>query len=201
MALNGPVTKDTTTLALGLAQIRVGVSATNIASLEPVLTASESIGALTESRFESTVEWWNHESGFPLLEDNVVALREKASLSGTMEEITPLNLAIGRGNDPTTVPQSGFAAHSGEIKLGDRAVTTATPDYVRVEARYVYPDGTSILDIIFPRAQVTSALELDFQKEDNAKVPVTFEAKRADSAVTGGHAVWDDRPLGWLKWS
>jgi len=201
MALNGPVTVDTTTLALGLAQIRVGESATHIATLEPALSSSDSVGSLTESRFESSVEWWNHESGFPLLEDNVVALREKASLSGMMEEITPLNLAIGRGKDPTTSPQSGFDAHSGEILLGDRAVSAATPDYVRVEARYVYPDGSSTLDIIFPRAQVTSALELDFQKDDNAKVPVTFEAKRADSEVTDGNAVWDDRPLGWLKWA
>ncbi len=34
---SGPLTKDTTTIALGLAQIRVGASATNIASTVPRL--------------------------------------------------------------------------------------------------------------------------------------------------------------------
>ena len=39
-------------------------------------------------------------------------------------------------------------------------------------------------------------MEIDLQKEDGAAVPIVFEAKRSDSDVSGGHAVWDSMPLG-----
>lgn len=201
MAISGPVTKDTSSLTLGLAQIRVGSSSSHIAAVEPQLTAANSVGSLTSSKLTLETEWWRHEAGFPLLEDYVIALREKAMLEGELEEITPLNLAISRGKDPTGAREAGFTAHSGEVLLGDKAVSGAAPDYVRVEARYTFPNGSNYMDVIFPRAQVTSTAELDLQKEDNAKIPVTFEAKRADSEVSGGNAVWDDRPLGWVKFS
>ena len=41
----GPLTKDTTTIALGLAQVRIGASAANITKQHPVLAAAASIGA------------------------------------------------------------------------------------------------------------------------------------------------------------
>ena len=42
MARSGPVTKDTSTVALGLAQIRVGNAATNIGTVAPVLASGDS---------------------------------------------------------------------------------------------------------------------------------------------------------------
>jgi hypothetical protein len=41
---------------------------------------------------------------------------------------------------------------------------------------------------------------MDLQSEDAATVPIIFEAKRADSEVSGGNAVWDDKPLGRIAW-
>lgn len=195
MARAGPVTKDTSTVALGLAQIRVGDSATSIHLVSPQFTSTDSIGALANTKFTGNVDYWRLESGFPLLEDLVIPLRETAMMECAVKEITPFNLALAKGIDPTG---GGYTeAHSGEVALG--AMTA--PEFIRMEARYTYPNGTNYLDIIFPRAQVISSIELDFQSEDNVNSPLTFEAKRADSEVSGGNAAWDDKPLGRLAWS
>jgi hypothetical protein len=65
-----------------------------------------------------------------------------------------------------------------------------------MEAVYTFPDNQSQMVIIFPRANVVSSMELDLKAEDAAVVPITFEAKRGDSGVTGGNAAWDSMPLG-----
>lgn len=192
MSRTGPVTKDTSTVALGLAQIRVGASAGNIASIGSVLLAANSIGALANTKFAGKVDYWKLESGFPMLEDYTIPLRENAALECAFKEITPFNLAMARGIDPTTYT----GAHSGEINLG----TLSAPAYIRMEAIYTFPNGSNHLYIVFPRAQCTSGLEIDLQAEDAAAVPCTFEAKRADSEMSGGNAAWDIRPLGRIYW-
>ncbi len=83
-------------------------------------------------------------------------------------------------------------AHSGEVTLG----TMSSPAFVRVEAIYTYPNQINHLYIIFPRANVTSSMNLNFAAQDNANVPITLEAKRADSGVVGGHVAWNNAPLG-----
>lgn len=293
MARSGPVTRDTSTVALGLAQVRVGNSAANIASEDSVLASTNSIGALGSTKFTGNVDYWKLESGFPMLEDLSIPLRESAMLEVTYKEISSYNLALARGIDPTadisatitevksnttlgtttgdlavtddggviddewtvvftgseagsifgketghladfaaldseiapdnsgnpyfSIPANFFSgtwaadetyvfkttpyvagtsayasAHGGEIKLG----AMAAPAFIRMEAVYTYPNGTNHMYIIFPRANVTSSTELDMQAEDAAAPPMTFEAKRADSDMSGGNAVWDDMPLG-----
>ena len=287
----GPVTKDTSTVAVGLAQIRVGLSAVNVSSATPVLTPADSMGALADTKFNTTAEYWKLESGFPALEDLSIPLKEAASLECSFKEITPRNMALARGIDPFsvgtgwkasdvakvksaagvvdttkdvgtfgvgtvadtytitftsataygvtsmkgdtisgtgaigsasaftigaaaaftipanfitgtiasgdvfrfTIMKDGYADnHSGAIGLGG----LKAPDYIRMEAVYTYPNGVNTMTIIFPRANVTSSMELAFQASDNAAPAVTFEAKRADSEVSGGSAVWDEMPLG-----
>jgi hypothetical protein len=100
MARSGPVTKDTSTIPLGLAQIRVGNSATNIDQAVAVLLAAASIGALANTKFTGNVDFWKLESGFPLLEDLSLPIREAASLECAFKELTPYNLALARGIDP-----------------------------------------------------------------------------------------------------
>lgn len=190
MARSGPVTKDTSTVPLGLAQIRIGASASNIGQINPVLTASDSIGALANTKYVGDAEFWKLESGFPLLEDTVIPLRMAAALECAFKEVTPYNMAMAHGIDPTD--GSYTLVHSGEVPLG----VLTTPDYIRMEALYTFPNGSNYMDIIFPRAQVIGTIEVDFQAEDSAAVPVRIEAKRADSEVSGGHAVWDAKPLG-----
>lgn len=186
----GPVTKDTSTVALGLAKILVGPSLSNIAEKDQVLDEHEnSLGALNSTNFTSDVEYWRMSSGFPAMEDLVIPLRESAQLECEFRELHPQNLAYARGIDATG---GGYDAHSGEITLG----TLSAPAYVRMEAIYTYPNKTNHMYIIFPRAQATSSMELSFAQEDNANVPLTFEAKRADSDVSGGDAAWDNSPLG-----
>ncbi len=193
MARTGPTTKDTSTVVLGLAQIRVGAAAANVNNIHPALTSASSIGAMASTKFTSSIELWRLESGFPLLEDMTIPIREKASLECAFKEITPMNVAFARGVDAT----SGYAlAHSGEIALG----ALASPDFVRMEAFYTYPDGDNEMVIIFPRAQATPNTEIDMRVEDAAASPITFEAKRADSETSGGSSVWDAKPLGRILW-
>lgn len=197
MARSGPVTKDTSTVALGLAQIRIGESAANVGTPIPVLTSTDSIGALADTKFTSTIEVWKLESGFPLMEDHQIPIREVAMLECSFKEITPYNVALSRGVDPTG---GGYdLVHSGEVKLGD--FDQRDIDYIRMEARYTFPNGTNYMDIIFPRAQAVPNTELDMQSEDAVASPISFESKRADSEVSGGSAVWDDRPLGSIQFS
>lgn len=186
----GPTTRDTSTLALGLAQVRVVASATNIDSIHAVSSTSDSIGSLTATKFVGETEYWRHYSGFPLKEDYVIPLREKAQLECNFEEIKPYTLALAKGIDPTD--GSYDSAHTGEIALG----AAAAPEYIRMEAVYTYPNGSNTMTIIFPRAQVTSTMEMDLQAEDSAKPAVTFESKLADSTQEGGSALWDSMPLG-----
>jgi hypothetical protein len=196
MARKGPVTKDTSTIALGLAQIRIGDSATNITDIHAALTASDSIGALANTKFMGNTDWFKLESGFPLIEDFTTPIREAAGLECSFKEITPFNMALAYGFDPNSGEFASMTVHSGEVGFGNRVA----PAYVRMEAVYTYPNGTNYMYIIFPRAQVSATVEIDLQSEDAAAVPVTIEGKRADSEVTGGNAVWDDKPLGRIAW-
>lgn len=197
MAMKGPVTKDTTAVALGMAQIRIGVSATYIGNTTLQLTASDSIGAMANTKFVGNTDWYKLESGFPLLEDVTIPIRETASLECAFKEVTPANMLLAYGLDPNAAAYVGNTAHSGEVPLGARI----SPAYVRMEARYTYPSGTDYMDIIAPRAQVSSSIEVDMMPEDAAAVPVVFEFKRADSEITGGNSAWDSKPLGSIQWT
>jgi len=193
--MSGPVTIDTSSLMIGLAQVRVGASATNIAFTAPVLSASDSVGAMADVKFVGNTDWYKHEAGFPLLEDYTVPIREGARIECGVEEGNPFNFALAYGIDPTGGTYAN--THSGEVVLGGRTA----PAYVRCEVTYTYPNGENYMYIIGPRAQVTANIEMEFQKESNASVPIMFEFKTADSNVSGGSAVWDNRPLGRIFWS
>lgn len=299
---HGPITKDPTSWALGLMQVRVGASLSNIASITPVLTQSHSLGAMANTKYLGTAEFFKQMSGFPETEDGVIPLRESAALECGFKELTPYNMAIARGLDPTAsvaasvdqdvsvvsaagttsgdilvsengldwgvideewtviftgatagvivgktvghvhtfsgltsamqvtddggtdhyfvLPASFFTGtwapndtyvfhthaggsslysnnHSGDIGLGG----LAQPVDVRVEAVYTFPNGTNTLTYIFPRAQVVAQMESDFNAEDAAVIPVTFESKNASSNVTTGNAAWDSMPLGRVIWA
>ena len=199
MPRSGPVTKDTTTVALGLAQIRIADYSGEIANPHPALVAANSIGALANTKYTGNTDWFKLESGFPLLEDFTTPIREAAMLECAFKEITPLNMAIAHGKNPNE-PQYQSTVHSGEVTLGGRV----SPAFIRMEAQYTYPDGVNRMYIIFPKAQISASVEADLATEDAAAVPMVIEAKRADSEVTGtypGNVVWDDKPLGRIVWT
>lgn len=184
---SGPLTKDPGAVALGLAQIRIGVAATNIASTTAVLLAANSIGALANTKFTGKTDYWKLESGFPLLEDLSLPIRESCILECAFKELSMANLQLARGIDPSDEYSDTNIALGGLV----------APEFVRMEAVYTFPDGLNQMVIIFPRANVVSSMEIDLKAEDAAAVPITFEAKRADSGITsGGNAAWDAMPLG-----
>ena len=287
----GPITKDTTAVALGLAQIRVGVAATNINTATPALTVNDSIGALGSTKFTSSVDFWTLESGFPANTDMKIPLKETVEMEVSFKEITPYMMALARGIDPASVGagwtfgkvakvvsaagvvdaakpvgtsgngtivdtftitfssataysvtalsgvavtgtgaigsisvftigaqpafsipaafitgtiaagdvfrfsvmKSGYSNnHSGTINLG----TMKAPDYVRMEAVYTYPNGTNTMTIIFPRANVTSNTEVNFNATDAAAPTITFTSMNAASTSSGGSAAFDNAPMG-----
>jgi len=194
MARQGPVTKDTSTIAIGLMQIRIGNSADNITKPGAELSASDSIGALANTKYVGNTDWYKLESGFPLIEDYTVPIREAAHLECAFKEVTPETMALAHGTD---ISAGGYAVHSGEVALGGRTA----PDYVRMEAVYTYPNGTNYMTFIFPRAQVSANVEIDTAAEDSAAVPIVIESKNASSDVTGGDAIWDAKPLGKIEWT
>ena len=186
----GPITKDTSSLALGLAKIRVAASESFISLKRAALSGEAmSVGALANTKFVGQTDWYKHQSGFPMLDDYVIALRDSAAMECAAEEMTPYNFAMIMGIDPTTGAYG--LAHSGEIDLGSRV----SPAYLRMEAEYYFPNGTNKMVIVFPRAQVVSNAEFDLQKEEAANLPMVFESKRADNHVTYG-STWTACPLG-----
>lgn len=194
MARYGPIVTSTGSLALGLAQIRVGASATNIADIQPALTSTDSLGAMANTKFMGNTDFFKFESGYPLLEDITTVTRETAALECAFHEISPQNMAYAYGIDATT----GYdTATSGEVPLGNRGV----PVYLRMEALYTFPNKSNTMTIIFPRAQITSSNELDLQSESATAVTIVFEAKTASSDQTDGDAVWNDKPLGRIAWA
>jgi hypothetical protein len=109
--MSGPVTVYAQSWALGLAQIRIGDSAGNMASTVPVLGNPKTLGAMANTKYVGNVDFFKQESGFPLSEDGVIPLREGAAFECAFKELTPYNIAIARGLDPT-------AARSAGVKMG-----------------------------------------------------------------------------------
>lgn len=122
MARTGPITKDTSTVQLGLSQIRVGKSAPFITTTTPVLAAADSLGAMASTALNSESEYWDLESGFPLALDATYPLRETNTLECAFREITPKNLAISRGMDPF----ADIASSISELSLNSTLGTTNT---------------------------------------------------------------------------
>lgn len=192
MAIKGPNTKDASTLVIGLMSIMVDKASTHISTSGAALNkTTHSVGSLNNSSLTVDRETKIHESGFPLLKDKVIVLRETLQLTGEMEEITRKNLTIALAKDPSVV-----TGKSGEITFG----TLSAPQDLRVEGLYEFPDGDE-MRVILPRAQVETGIELGFQKEDWGNMSVTFTAQKADSSVSVGNAVWDAAPLGKIVFS
>ncbi len=289
----GPITRDASTVQLGLSQIRIARAATHITNIAPALVAADSMGAMASTSFNSETEYFDLESGFPLSLDATFPMRETNMLECAFKEVTPKNLALSRGMDPFsdmaaaiiilatttavgafvtddlvvtdaggvvtdtwnvvftdatnykvygqatglvggsdittefapdnggnpyfTIPANHFSGtwaadegqtfgtvamttgsaafdnvHAGSIPLG----TIAAPKYLRVEAVYTFPDPTYKMIIIFPRANITSSLNIDQQPEDIAAVTMSVKAMGASSDTAGGNAVWDNMPNG-----
>ena len=195
---SGPTTKNSGSAMIGLMQVRIGVSATNITNIWSVLPAGSQIGALANTKYTGNVDWWDFESGYPAQIDGSFPIRESSMVEGAFMEQTPYNLALAHGLDPNAGAVSGEYSQlfSGEIRLGARAA----PAYLRAEIIATYPDKVHHQYIIYPKAQIKSQVEMESQKEEGMSVPMTITSTPADSGVTGGDAVWDEMPLGRIYW-
>lgn len=291
----GPRTKSPQNIALGLMDIRLGNSAANIGTTTPVLTSSNSLGALADASYTFSKEFYQHRSAFPAVLDLVIPTSGDEMITCSVEEISPYALAVSQGIDPTSagsawvgtaysvvsstagtyntaddidggadaesdtyrvvfltattysvysdsrgkltgdqigegdttalstftdgavellsIPASYFtgtwaaddlftfammkegyaSATTGEILLGN----LSSPDYLRVEGVYTFPDASFDMVVIFPRAMaMTDNGELAFANDASATISMTFTATPADDSISGGNSVWNASPLG-----
>lgn len=121
--VHGPITKNTSLWAPGLMQIRVGNSADNIATIAPVLTSTHSIGALANTKIVSTPEYFKIKSGFPVMIDGIIPLKEDCAAQCAFREISPYNMALARGIDPTASVDPTATA---DVAINSTAGTTAS---------------------------------------------------------------------------
>lgn len=213
MARSGPVTKDTSTIALGLAQIRVGVSATHIANTDVALVAADSMGAMASTKLVSNVEHWKLQSGFPQLEDMTVPLSETAALECEFKEITAKNLALARGIDPfASIAAAIYGGTSVTVGGGTTGVITADDDGGVSDAfTVVFTSATAVA--IYGAAEghigdftdITAAIEPDNSGNPYFSIPANFfdanwlvdETYSFHSiAATTGTAAYDDNHAG-----
>jgi len=128
MARTGPLTRNTSAVALGLAQIRIGNSADHIANAAAALAASDSIGALGQTAFSASIELWKMLSGFPQLEDLTIPTSETSSMECTFKELTAYNMALARGLDPNGAHSATIDEVSIASSLGTTTGTLAVTD-------------------------------------------------------------------------
>jgi len=184
----GPITKDVSTVQLGLSQIRVGLAASYISNTGAALSESDSLGAMAATSFTSEKEYHIREDGYPLTPKPPYAISETNTLGCAFKEITPKTLALSLGMSPATFSNP----HAGTIPLGG----VAPPQPLRVEAVYTFPGSTYQMIIIFPMANITSGLKLEHQLDTPAAVTLSIKAINAASNAVGGNAVWDTMPNG-----
>lgn len=174
--------KERETVALGLGKISIGPSVANLATITQALTSTDYFSALTEVSFVINKQFKKQitvKDSVELLQDVFVS-GSTLGISVTFIEILQKTLSYALGGD-------GGATELGSLLLTD-------PEDLRVELEYLYPNKTDKMIVILPRAVVTSSLPFSFEEEDNADVPVTFLAKRADLEVGG--SAWATYPYG-----
>jgi len=151
---SGPVTRDTSTVALGLAKILIGPYQANVTQNQPVLDQTlNSLGALSNTDFTSNVDYWRLESGFPLMEDMTIPLRETAQLECGMKEIKPWNLAIARGLDPSGVSDAHAVSVTKTTAAGtiDDAMEISVPNATGVDEEWVVVFDASSGYVVYGR--------------------------------------------------
>lgn len=193
MAQQGPIGVNTSRYQVGLMQIRVTPqSAANIKQSGEILTSSNSMGSLanTSVTFEDNI--LEHQSGFPQLTDAVVRTGRTASVKCEFDEITRQNIAMALGQNP-----SSYTNLSGTVPIGDLAGV----NYIRLEGVITYPDGTTTTAIIFPRALATIDGDLSFSKDGFASASITFKANISSSDNSSGDVVWNNNPLGIVRFN
>lgn len=100
----------------------------------------------------------------------------------------------------TTAFVSGTSSYAndyeGEVPLG----LGKASDFFRIEGVVSFPMSSHKMVFILPKAQVVSSLTFDFAQGGEGNTPVMFKANQATSLTDGGHAVWDNAPLGKIVW-
>lgn len=169
-------------VSLGLAKVYIGGTTPNIGSIGSVLASADYFGALATVSFDIARELITSRTslnGVDYLQD---ALVKKVDFSITLSflEIYQKTLSYALGGD-------GGVTELGTIIKND-------PSDLRVELIFTYPNKVNQMLFILPRMAVVSSIKGAFAEEDALKIPMVFNAKRADN-IAGG-SVWTTYPYG-----
>jgi len=166
-------------VALGVAEMNLGLSADHIANTAQALTGANYFGSKTEVTYELSREFRRQAgvSGNILMLLDHLLTRVDFSVSVSFIEINKRTLSFALGGDGSS---SDFFEDA-----------VKNPTDLRVEFVFTYPNKVNKMILILPRAQIiTDNLSLAFQREDAMESGLTVKACQTDNAA------WSDRPLG-----
>jgi hypothetical protein len=185
---------------LGLAQIRVGPAAAYVGNINSVLQSDDSLGALANTKFTSNVDYWKLESGFPMLEDLTIPIRESAMMECAFKEVTPKNLALARGLDPFGGGAKAAAAASvinqtsGDLVVADPAGITVDPTYGLVDIyTMTFVSATAYTLDSYQNGPLTSDGVVDITTQEiwdfGVNPAITIPANFVTGTITAGDVV------------
>lgn len=173
--------RDRESIALGLAELYLSDSASYITDVTSVLTDAEYFSALVEvsfNIFRTKKFQYSYVNSMEALQD-IFTKRVGFSISIAPIEMNSRTFSYALGGDDSE-------------EIGSTLFTK--PKDLRAELIFTYPNKTNFMYLILPRVSVISDIDGAFSEKDAMKVPIEFNAKRADN-VTGG-SVWASYPYG-----
>lgn len=163
-------------VALGMAELYLGPSAANIASVDNVLGSSHYLGAQTEVSLEITKEFYEQYgkvANTKVLE-NIFTLTAGIAFNLNLYEITIANLGFALGGDGSDVEVLNLLL--------------SNPTTLRAELKFTYPNKINFLYFILPCIKVyTETVQLGFKDVDAALLPLRVEAIATDDATWIGN--------------
>ena len=166
-------------VALGIAELFLDLSALHIANAEQALTSNRYFGSKTKVTIDMNKEYLKRveaDGDILMLLDHLLT-RVDFSVTINFIEIYPrtLSLALGGDGSSTDFLEDLFK----------------NPTDMRAELVFTYPNKINKMIIIIPRAHIiTDNLSLDFQKEDAMEGNMMLKACRTDNEA------WTGMPLG-----
>lgn len=191
----GPDLKKTSFIPIGMADILVGPSLSNIDSTDPVLThALHGLGVMGNTTLNTEVTVFEVKGGNPQTTQEIIPTGETFGITAEFQEQTLRNIEFSRGLVPSDSALNTNG--SGEIPLG----SILAPSDIRVEFVRLFPDGSNMTGIL-PRCQVTPNTTIGSSPDSPNGIEVTVNAlpANADAPDSKGSAAWDSKPLGALR--
>lgn len=150
-------------------------------------SAARDLGNIAELTFRFAPEFLEHFAGDTGQLDAKIPIRKRFYLDGTLEELTPANMALLIGESQVPNTPSGCIIPLRRFQSCDAAIAA-------VEFVHTFPCGDKTVTIRFWRAAITTEAELTFGADSLVQIPLSFEALDCSS-------LHPDSPYGEIEFS